>query len=63
MIKKVITDNSSEKITVRWDGTRFALVHHYKNDPPLLGDTQTLILNPKEMMSLINFAGTLGQEE
>ena len=58
MKEKVITDNASEKITVKWDGERFALIKTVKwTDEPF---TSTFILNPREMLDLIDFAGKLG---
>ena len=58
MNEKVITDNASEKITVKWDETRFTLVMQ-RND---INYRQTITLNPKEMLDLIEFAGKLGGE-
>lgn len=58
MIEKILTDNAGEKITIRWDGTRFAIVHQTK----VAGYTKGIILNPREMLSLIEFAGKLGGE-
>ena len=54
---KVLTDNTSEIILAKWDGERFALVYVNK----ALAGTKTIILNPKEMMKLIEFAGKLGK--
>jgi len=56
MVEKVLTNSAGEKITVRWDGERFALVHYLK----YLDTTEAIILNPREMLDLIKFAGTLG---
>ena len=60
-VERIITDNSSEKITVRWDGNRFALISERKNND--LGvPSSIIILNPREMLDLIEFAGKLGGE-
>ena len=61
MLEKILTDSSSEKITIKWDGTRFALVEKRKGND--IGVTTSIILlSPKEMMSLVEFAGKLGGE-
>ena len=53
MIKaKVLTDNASEKITVKWDGTRFAIIQKFKSS----SSSRTVILNPREMLDLVQFA-------
>ncbi len=53
MKQKVIADNSIEKITIKWDDTRFALVHEDR----LKRSTHTTVLSPREMLELIKFAG------
>ena len=58
MLKKVITDNSGETITVKWDGVRFALFSKKKNPESL----SCIILNPREMLDLVDFACKLGGE-
>lgn len=58
MKQKVLTDNSMEKKTIKWDGTRFGLVvlDRMKNH------TNTTILCPREMLDLIKFGGSLGKD-
>ena len=60
MREKIITDEPEESITIRWDGVRFALVQELKTPE----DTykKTLILNPREMMEIVQFASNLGGE-
>lgn len=58
MQEKILTDNAGELIKVRWDRERFAIVQWYK----LTGNTHTVILNPKEMLDLVEFAGKMGRE-
>ena len=61
-MERVITDNTGEKITVTWDGERFALVLAKKvNGTKLV--RAIITLNPKEMLDLITFAGNLGKEK
>ena len=57
-MEKVLTDNASEKITVKWDGVAFALVRKRPvgTDKGTVTFTDTVILNPKEMADLIVFA-------
>jgi len=59
MKELIITDNSSETITVKWDGERFAIVQQLKflEPPPYV-----IILNPREMKSLISFASKIGDK-
>lgn len=58
MKEKVITDNAGERIIVKWDGVRFSLVHQLKI--PDDASRKVIILNPKEMIELIEFSGNLG---
>lgn len=57
-MEKILTDNSSEKITVKWDGVAFALVRKRPvgTDKGTVTFTDTIILNPKEMLDLVRFA-------
>lgn len=59
-MKKVITDNSSERITVKWDGERFAIIQQKKDDKRTLAPCAVIVFNPKEMMDIIQFAANLG---
>lgn len=59
MKEKILTDNTTEKILVRWDGERFGIIHQYRN-PDGTATTTAIILNPKEMLDLIDFAGKQG---
>ena len=54
MIGKVLTDSVSETVKILWDGERFALTHwdKDKDNPP-----SVIILNPAEMLELIEFVG------
>lgn len=56
MENKVITANPFETLEIKWDGERFALVHHsvvgYHNSS---SKTKTIILNPREMKEIVNF--------
>ena len=60
--EKVITDNSSEKLVVRWDGTRFGIVYFEKWNNVAL-KTFAVILNPNEAMALVKFLASCGEEE
>ena len=57
----IITDNAEEKISVSWDGKRFAVIH--EKYPLTWSQKETIILNPKEMLDLVRFSGTLGRNE
>jgi len=59
MKEKIITNNGGERMIVRWDGERFALISFRKAEGSPI--TNVILLNPKEMISLISFAGTLGE--
>ena len=50
---KVITDNLAEKIIVRWDDERFSLIQVSRDNKP---STNVVILNPREMRELVEFA-------
>lgn len=55
---KIISEGMLRRTMVKWDGVRFALIEYDKET----GDTESIIvLNPAEMLKLINFAGTLGE--
>ena len=56
--RKVITDNSSEILTIIWDGVKFGLVCRDKTSVTLKANV--IILSPVEMMELVKFAGSLG---
>ena len=56
---KILVDNTGELIRVVWDGTRFAITQQYKN---ICAPSRTIILNPREMFDLIEFAGKLGDK-
>ena len=59
MKEKILTDTTLETVKVRWDGERFGIVHLYKVcDLP----SHIILLNPKEMLDLVEFAGKLGRE-
>jgi len=62
MIETVITENSSEKLTVKWDGTRFAIVLSRKNNDAGLTKS-VILLNPIEAMTLLEFLASCGKEE
>jgi len=62
MIKKVIADNSSEKITATWDGTRFGIVQ-LRKDNDIGTPFSVILLNPDEAMILLKFLSSCGKEE
>ena len=59
MKQKVLTDNSMEKRTIKWDGTRFGLVDLDR----MKNHTHTTILNPREMLGMIEFGKELTNDE
>ena len=61
-MEKVLTDNAGELIKIRWDGVRFALTQEKGDGWYEAKKSSVIILNPREMMSLISFAGALGEE-
>lgn len=61
MRTKVITDNGSEKIVIKWDEVRFTLIETDKTHEAVGPPLRTIIfLNPREMLEVIKFACTLG---
>ena len=56
---KVVTDNSSERITVKWDEVKFAIITERKDG---YGITST-VLNPREMLDIVKFAGECGGKQ
>lgn len=58
MQEKILTDNATELIKVRWDRERFALILYDKERMFF----KTIILNPREMLDLVEFAGKMGGE-
>lgn len=61
-MEKVITNNVGEKITVKWDGERFAITQKQTNK---LGTTllSVIILNPREMADLVDFVNTIKEAQ
>ena len=57
--EKIITDNTVETITVKWDGERFVVIKRLKvsSHSPVV-----IIFNPKEALELIKFIGSCGKE-
>ncbi len=55
---KVLTDNASERKTVTWDGEAFGIIQENR----LQKVTNAITLNPREMLELITFAGSLGEK-
>jgi len=56
MVEKVITSNSEQVLTIKWDGERFSLIELDREK------SKVIILNPREMMDIILFGGTLGKD-
>lgn len=55
-MEKILTDNSAGTLKVKWDGTRFALVQQDKREDKSLLPPETILLNPREMLELVQFA-------
>jgi len=53
---KILTDNSIERLEIKFDGERYALVHTFKSGFPI---TKTIILNPDEFNGLFDFRDEL----
>ncbi len=62
MTTKVITDSSSEKLVVKWDGNTFGLVL-LKKESDTVVLSSVIILNPREAIELVAFLGSMGKEE
>lgn len=60
-MEKIITDNPSEQLVVRWDGVRFAILT-IKKDGRVGYAKDCILLNPKEMTDLIKFVMSLRWE-
>lgn len=52
---KEITNNMAENLTIKWDETRFGLILSNKMNRI----NKVIILNPKEMKELIDFANKI----
>ena len=65
MKEKILTDTAIETVKVRWDGERFGIVRKRPvgTDKGTVTFTDTIILNPREMLDLIEFAGKLGRDD
>ena len=65
MKEKVIVDTPEEKVIIRWDGIRFAIVVYdkKKHEIPLNPVVSVTLFNPREMMEIVKFAGALGEGE
>lgn len=64
MKEKIIVNNDIERVTVSWDGERYALVQWKMFCGSVVsGSAVAIILNPREMLTLIEFAGNPGKEE
>lgn len=59
-MEKIITDNNVEIIRIRRDRTRFILIQEFKGRsiPPAI-----IVLNPREMLDITEFAGDIGGKE
>lgn len=55
---KVLKDNADEKQTVTWNGESFGITQ--ENKPQKV--TKVIILNPREMLELVKFAGNLADK-
>lgn len=58
-MEKIITDNSVGILRIKWDGTRFILISERKDNDMGI-PSSIIILNPREMMDIVQFAGKLG---
>ena len=56
MKEQILTDNSTEILKIVWDGTRFALTasRRFAGIPT---SRAVVLLNPREMLDLIEFVG------
>ena len=61
MSEKIIVENSAEKIVVKWNGERFALILERKNNSTGCSPS-VIILNPAEAMMLLNFLASCGRD-
>lgn len=62
-MKKILTDNAAERITVDWDGERFAISQLHRGSSEKLHGFSIIILNPREMLDLVEFVGGIDGEE
>ena len=60
MEEKIITDNSEEIIMLKWDGERFALCS-MRTEAGIKRTVAIIVLNPIEMMKVVQFASKLGE--
>jgi hypothetical protein len=57
--EKVVRDDEHIKIKIAWNGKFFSVTEF---DKLMMATTDCIILEPAEMMELIKFTGTLGEE-
>ena len=63
MKEKILTDNAGEKLTAKWDGTRFALTQEKRDGWYEVKISNIVILNPKEMLDLVEFTKEAREED
>ena len=56
MLEKIITDNTGEQIRIRWDRIRFTIIRTDKLSSTTFPLKKAIILNPREMKDIIEFA-------
>ena len=54
--EQIITNNSAEHITIKWDGERFALIAERRARSGERVRPGVVILNPSEMKAICRFA-------
>jgi len=59
MIEQVLVDTPEEKVIIKWDGTRFALLH----DNKMKQEIRTTIFSLSEMLGMVAFVGSVGRRE
>jgi len=55
MEEKVITDNLVERIAIKWDGERFAMVKTIKASHNQPVKVDVIVLSPREMTDIVKF--------
>jgi len=58
-MEKILCDNDSELIKVKWDEERFAIIQEKRDG---WYEVSTIILNPREMLELVRFVGNPTEE-
>jgi hypothetical protein len=53
--KKVLSESPNQKLSILWDGERFAITEERET-------TKVIVFSPVEMLRMVKFASSLGED-